>query len=136
MRKAWPEVRACVTVGVTSQRGWPRAPARAAVAGARGYEVGREDGLLRVVLVVEALLPLANHAEEAVVDDGDVDGHLLLLQGGELSGGHLEAAVAGDDPDVFFRAGCLGADGGGQSEAHGAQAARGDEGARRVVAEV
>ena len=53
--------------------------------------------------------------------------------GGELGGGHLEAAVAGDDPDVFFRAGGLGADGGGQREAHGAEAAGGDERARGVV---
>ena len=37
----------------------------------------------------------------------------FLHDGGELGGGHLEAAVAGDDPDVFFRAGDLRADGGG-----------------------
>ena len=29
-------------------------------------------------------------------------GELFLHDGGELGGGHLEAAVAGDDPDVFF----------------------------------
>ena len=56
--------------------------------------------------------------------------------GGELGGGHLEAAVAGDDPDVLLGAGDLGADGGGQREAHGAEAAGGDERARGVVAEV
>ena len=45
-----------------------------AVGGGEGDEVGREDGRAGVVLVVEGLLPLADHAEEAVVDDGDVDG--------------------------------------------------------------
>ena len=45
------------------------------------------------------------------------------------AGGHLEAAVAGDDPDVFFGAGGLGSDGGGEGEAHGAETAGGDEGA-------
>src|SRR5208283_487692 len=107
-----------------------------AVGGGEGDEVRREDGRAGVVLVVEDLLPLADHAEEAVVDDGDVDGDLLLLDGGELGGGHLEAAVAGDDPDILFGAGELGPDGGGQGEAHGAEAAGGDERARRVVAEV
>ncbi len=58
---------------------------------------------------------------------------LLLHDGGELGGGHLEAAVAGDDPDFLFRAGDLGADGGGQGESHGAESAGGDEGARRLV---
>ncbi len=47
--------------------------------------------------------------------------------------GHLEAAVAGDDPDIFLRAGDLCADGGRQREAHGAETARGDERARSVV---
>ena len=80
---------------------------------------------------VEGFLPLADHAEEAVVDDGDVEGDAFLDDGGELGGGHLEAAVAGDDPDVFFGLGEFGADGGGQGEAHGAEAAGGDERARK-----
>src|SRR5579862_4078464 len=67
-------------------------------------EVRRKDGRAGVVLVVEGLLPLANHAKEAVVDDGDVDVKVLLLNRGELRAGHLEAAVAGDDPDVLLRA--------------------------------
>jgi hypothetical protein len=132
MRKALPLVRAFVTVGVTSLR-LRDVGAGDAVGGGEGDEVGREDGRGGVVLLVEGLLPLADHAEEAVVDDGDVDGEALLLDGGELGGGHLEAAVAGDDPDVFLGAGELGADGGGQREAHGAEAAGGDERAQGVV---
>ena len=99
-------------------------------------EVGREDGGGGVVLLVEGLLPLADHAEEAVVDDGDVDGEVFLDDGGELGGGHLEAAIAGDDPDVFLGVGELGADGGGESEAHGSEAAGGDERAGDLVLEV
>src|SRR6202012_4858917 len=57
----------------------------------------------------------------------------FLHDGGELGGGHLEAAVAGDDPDVLFRAGDLCADGGRQCEAHGSEPARGNERARGVV---
>ena len=133
MRKGLPLVRARVTVGMTSAR-LRDVGAGDAVGGGEDDEVGREDGRRGVVLVVEGLLPLADHAEEAVVDDGDVDGQLLLLDGGEFGGGHLEAAVAGDDPDVFVGAGGLGADGGGEREAHGAEAAGGDEGAGGVVA--
>ena len=58
---------------------------------------------------------------------------LFLDDGGELGRGHLEAAVAGDDPDFLVRAGELCADGRGQREAHGAQAAGGDQRARLLV---
>ena len=60
----------------------------------------------------------------------------LLHDGGELGGGHLEAAVAGDDPDVLFGAGGFRADGCGESEAHGAEASGGDERAGGFVLEV
>ena len=135
MRKGLPEVRALVTVGVTSARLLTLAPSMpwAAASLTKSGERMRRGG---VVLVVEGLLPLADHAEEAVVDDGDVDGELLLHDGGELGGGHLEAAVAGDDPDVFLGAGELRADGCGEREAHGAEAAGGDERARGFVLEV
>ena len=56
-----------------------------AVGGGEQDEVGREDGRGGVVLVVEGLLPLADHAEEAVVDDGDVDRQAFLHDGRELS---------------------------------------------------
>src|ERR1700722_7818123 len=73
-------------------------------------EVGAEDGRGGVVLVVDELLPLAHHAEEAVVDDGDVDVEVLLRDGREFGRGHLKAAVSGDDPDFLFRAGDFCAD--------------------------
>ena len=68
-----------------------------------------------VALVVEKFLPLANHAEEAVVDDGDVDLDFFLNDGRELAHGHLEATVADDDPDFGVGLGKFGADGGGQT---------------------
>ena len=60
----------------------------------------------------------------------------FLNDGGELGRSHLEAAVTCDDPDLLVGAGGLCADGGGQCEAHGAEAARSDERARMLVVEV
>src|SRR5450432_1273481 len=89
-------------------------------------EVGAQDGRAGVILLVEKLLPLPHHAEEAVVDDGDVDVQVFLRDGCEFRAGHLEAAVAGDDPDFLVWARDFCADRGGQRESHGAQAARSD----------
>ena len=76
-----------------------------AVGGGEEDEVGGEDGGGGVVFVVEGLLPLADHAEKAIVDHRNVYRQALLSDGGEFGGSHLEAAVTGDDPDVFFGAG-------------------------------
>ena len=51
---------------------------------------------LRVALALEQLLPLADHAQVAVVDDGDLDGHMLGRATSPSPDRHLEAAVAGD----------------------------------------
>ena len=67
------------------------------------HEVGAAQRRRGVAAVVEELLPLPDHAEVAVVDDGDVDLDALLRDGGELARGHLEAAVADDDPDLLVR---------------------------------
>jgi hypothetical protein len=83
-------------------------------------------------VVEEQLLPLADHAEVAVVEDDDLDGQLVNGGGGQFKQGHLEAAVAGDGGDDFVWAGELSADGGGETEAHGA----GTAGAEPVVAGV
>ncbi len=100
----------------------------------------RESGKIRsdersgyVALVVEKFLPLANHAEIAVVDDGDIDLDFFLNDGGELAHGHLEAAVADDDPNVGVGLGEFCADGCGKSETHGAETAGSDERARAIV---
>src|ERR1035441_3992375 len=74
-------------------------------------------------VVVEEGLPLADHAEMAVVHDDDLDGQGVAGDGGELWDGHLETAIAADGEDELIRAGELGADGGRKSEAHGAEAA-------------
>ena len=65
--------------------------------------VGAEIGLA-VALVVEQRLPLADHAEVAVVDHGDLDRDALDRAGGEFLIRHLEAAVAVDRPDQRVRA--------------------------------
>ncbi len=56
----------------------------------------REQVRLREALVVEQLLPLAHHAEPAVVDHADDHRDLVDDRGRELLQGHLEAAVAVD----------------------------------------
>src|SRR5579862_4916579 len=96
-------------------------------------EIRTEDGRGLVVLLVEELLPLADHAEVSIVDDGDVEVEVLLRDGGELGSGHLEAAVSGDNPDFLVGAGDLGSDGGGKSKAHGSESAGGDQRVRLFV---
>ncbi len=81
-------------------------------------------------VVVEEFLPLADHPEVAIVHDDELDVEAVIGEGGEFRDGHLEAAVAADGEDrlIGMREGC--ADGGRQSEAHGAEAAGGKPEAR------
>ena len=58
---------------------------------------------------MEKILPLANHAEIAVVDDRDIDVQLLLHAGGELVKRHLETAITDDGPDFEIRPADFGA---------------------------
>ena len=74
-------------------------------------QVGREVHL-GVALLVEHLLPLADHAEVGVVEDGDLHRDALGRGGDELLRRHLEAAVAVDGPHHRVGAADLGADGG------------------------
>ena len=94
-------------------------------------QLGRQVHL-GVALVVEHLLPLADHAEVAVVEDPDLDRDALDARGHELLRGHLEAAVAVDRPHRAVRAADLGADRRRHAEAHRAQAAGVDPGVRLV----
>ena len=95
-----------------------------AVGGGELFGVGEGvefDGAEAVV--VEERLPLADHAEMAVVHDDDLDGQAVAGDGGEFGDGHLEAAIAADGEDELVGARELRADGGGQAEAHGAESA-------------
>ncbi|CAM5513511.1 hypothetical protein SANTM175S_00990 [Streptomyces antimycoticus] len=86
-----------------------------------------------VPLVVEEGLPLADHPERAVVDDGDLDRDVVQGAGGELLIGHLEAAVAVDRPHRAVGHARLGAHGGGHRVAHGPGAAGVQPGGGLVV---
>ena len=68
---------------------------------------------LGVALVVEHLLPLADHAEIAVVEQRHLDRETLDGGGHQFLCGHLEATVAVDGPHVALGLGGLGSDGGG-----------------------
>jgi hypothetical protein len=106
---------------------------RDAVGTGEEHEVGGEHRGGGVALVVEELLPLPDHPEVSVVDDGDLDVELLLLQGGQLARRHLEPAVTRHHPHLGVGARHLGPDGRGEREAHRPQAAGGDEGPRALV---
>ena len=90
---------------------------------------GRLQVGLGLALVQEHLLPLANHAQEVVVEDQDHQAHLVAHRRGQLLDGHKEGAVAVDEHHFLVRRAHLGPHRGGQAEAHGAQAAGGDQGA-------
>src|SRR5207248_2021576 len=62
-------------------------------------EVRTRDWRGRVPTIVEELLPLANHAEESVVDDRDLDAEVALDNRAQLLHRDLESAVSDDDPD-------------------------------------
>src|SRR3954467_90925 len=91
---------------------------------------------MRVALVPEQLLPLADHAEVAVVHDEHLDGDALLGARRELLHVHLHRAVAGDADDGRVRAAHLRTHRGRQAEAHRPQATRGDPPARPLEVEV
>ena len=78
---------------------------------------------LAVALVVEHLLPLADHAEVAVVEQADLDRDPLDRRRHQLLGRHLEAAVAVDGPHRAVGPADLGADRRRDREAHRAEAA-------------
>src|SRR5699024_2026090 len=108
----------------------------------QAHEVGDADvlvlgGGLQVGVGVAALvvqgLPLADHAEVAVVDDRDLDGDTFDGAGGQLLVGHLEAAVTVDRPHGAVGVADLGAQRGGHGESHGAQSTGVDEGAGALV---
>ena len=85
-------------------------------------QVGRQVHLA-VALLVEHLLPLADHAEVGVVEDRDLDRDALGRGGDQLLRGHLEAAVAVDRPHHAVGPADLGADRRRHREAHRAEAA-------------
>ena len=77
-----------------------------------------------IALLEEELLPLAHHAQEVVVHDGDLHIRPFLHGGGQLGGRHLESSVTGDRPD-FLVLGCEpGANGRGQTKPHRPRPAR------------
>ena len=86
--------------------------------------------------LVEQVLPLVDHAQGMVVEDDHDDGDVVVGDGGQLLAVHTEAAVAGHEQHRFLGVAHLGADGGAEAEAHGAEAAGGDELAGVVEVEV
>ena len=75
---------------------------------------------------MEELLPLTDHPEVAVVENGELHLDPLLHHRGHLGHVHLESAIAGDRPYRLIGTREADAHGGGDREAHRAQTTRGD----------
>src|SRR5688500_19016611 len=96
------------------------------VGGGELLVVGTGYGRLGVAAVVEELLPLADHPQVTVVQHGDLYVQPEVSYRGELLDVHLDAAVAGYDPDGVFRIGESHAHRRRQREAHRAEASARD----------
>src|SRR5215210_5465980 len=92
------------------------------VGGGELLVVGPAYGRLGVAAVVEELLPLANHPEVTVVQDGDLYVQPEVPYRRELLDVHLDAAVAGYDPQRIFGIGESHPHRRWQREAHRAEA--------------
>src|SRR6478672_1561099 len=83
------------------------------------FAVGLALQLRAIWRKLPPLLLNFNQREPAVVEDDDRKGDAEPLCGGDLTAGHLEAAVAQDTDDRQVRACELGRDRARQSKAHG-----------------
>src|SRR3972149_6319399 len=81
----------------------------------------------RIAPLVKKFLPLPDHPQETIVDDGDIYLDALLKSGGKLSLGHLETAVPDNCPNISLRTGKLCSNGSRQSKTHRPQPSRGDQ---------
>src|ERR671910_3531493 len=91
------------------------------VGGGELLVVGPGYGRLGVAAVVEELLPLADHPQVTVVQNGDLYVQPEVSYRGELLDVHLDAAIAGYDPHGVFRIGESHAHRRRQREAHRAE---------------
>src|SRR4051812_22509878 len=87
---------------------------------------------MAVDVVVEQLLPLADHAEALVVHHQHFDRQLRGNQGRELRGTHLKAAIADHSPDWPTWLRRFDTHGSWQRVPHGAKAAAGEDLARSL----
>ena len=116
---------ACCTAAATSSRSLIRMPVKSIGIG-EFHIIGASDGCLRIVARVEKLLPLAHHAQIAIVHNGHFDGDALLLQGRQFLNVHLNTTIARHYPDGSIRHAHLDAHRSGERKAHGTKPTRGD----------
>ncbi|MPM61341.1 hypothetical protein SDC9_108199 [bioreactor metagenome] len=82
---------------------------------------------LRKALIINEVLPLAHHAQGLIIKQHDDNRHVVMLHRGQLVAVHAEAAVSGAQHYRSVGTAHLCPDGRPQAEAHGAEAARGNE---------
>src|SRR5437879_1907068 len=97
------------------------------------HKIGIQQRRGFIVTLVEKFLPLANHPQKTIVNNGNVDFQFLLHDRRKFRHGHLEAAVADDDPDFGLRTRYFGSYGRRQGKAHGSQTTRRDQRTRLLV---
>src|SRR5690606_22821730 len=81
-------------------------------------------------LAVEEVLLLIDQAVTAVVEENNLDVQVLFLGGGQCLDVEQKTAVTREADDRLSRVGQRGANGGGKSETHGSEPARGERRAR------
>ena len=84
------------------------------------------------MMVIEQALPLANHAQNAVVDDDDLDIDVVIGNRRKLLAVHHDAAIACEQHDLAVRLADLGPHRRRQAIAHGPLATRGQEMTRLI----
>src|SRR5690606_1589731 len=72
----------------------------------------------RIALLMEELLPLAYHPEEAVVQYHDLHRYVVLHDGAQFLYGHLVSAITDYCHNFFFCATHFCSERGGQGKAH------------------
>jgi hypothetical protein len=93
-------------------------------------EIGIQQLRMGIPPVVKEFLPLSDHPQITVVQDGHINREFVIDRSTELLDIHLNTAVTGYIKDQLVRTAHLDPDCRRQSVSHGSQAAGGDKGAR------
>ena len=88
---------------------------------------------VRIVALVEQILPLTNHAQVAVIDHRDFDRKIVDRAGHQLLVVHLEATITIDSPDFLPRRTGLSTHRRGDGITHRPQATRVQPGPRLLI---
>ena len=86
-------------------------------------------------MTVKEALPLTDHAENGIVHNDDLDIDIIVCHCRKFLTVHHDTSVTRDEDNLFVRIGKFRPDRGGQTVAHRAETARGEEVTRFMAAE-